>query len=225
MIEDLGLYYLYRHIRLDTNEVFYIGIGKKLSNFKQIKTEYYRAYGNKLRNDFWKRITKKSNYRVEILLESNDKDFIKSKEKEFIKIYGKRKDGGTLCNLTNGGDGCNGFIPTKEQILKMKICQSKYKIPILCLNFDGSIYKEFAGLADASKELSITRQNIRKICKHYKTIKQEVNYKLKNFIFCYKNDYDSNKYYRKGTKNREHCLKMSKYIAERRKIKKLNKQK
>ena len=44
MIEDQGKYYLYRHIRLDTNEPFYIGIGKKLSNFKQIKNEFNRNF-------------------------------------------------------------------------------------------------------------------------------------------------------------------------------------
>lgn len=29
MIVSNGKYYLYRHIRLDTNEVFYVGIGTK----------------------------------------------------------------------------------------------------------------------------------------------------------------------------------------------------
>ena len=39
MIEDEGKYYLYRHIREDKNEVFYIGIGTKNS-----KVEYKRAF-------------------------------------------------------------------------------------------------------------------------------------------------------------------------------------
>ena len=32
MIENEGSYYLYRHIRLDTGEPFYIGIGTKFTD-------------------------------------------------------------------------------------------------------------------------------------------------------------------------------------------------
>ena len=39
------MHYLYRHIRLDKNEPFYIGIGTKKENtkFNSIKSEYSRA--------------------------------------------------------------------------------------------------------------------------------------------------------------------------------------
>ena len=37
MIDNYGKYYLYRHIRLDKNEPFYIGIGTKKESKAKIK--------------------------------------------------------------------------------------------------------------------------------------------------------------------------------------------
>ena len=49
-------------------------------------------------------------------------NFIKEKEVEFISLYGRYDLGlGTLCNKTNGGDGCLGLIHTDEAKLKMSI--------------------------------------------------------------------------------------------------------
>ena len=135
MILDNGKYYLYRHIRLDTNEVFYVGIGtKNITNY--IKTKYYRAFDLRNRNKFWKAITAKTEYEVEIMLESDDYEFIKQKEIEFIALYGRRDlDKGTLVNLTDGGDGNNrstlllydvyikenGFVSQNELVKKSDI--------------------------------------------------------------------------------------------------------
>ena len=86
---------LYRHIRIDKNEPFYIGIGKEES----------RAYSQKSRNKYWKNIAKKG-YEVEILFEDLTWEQACEKEKEFIALYG-RKDlkTGILVNLTDGGEG------------------------------------------------------------------------------------------------------------------------
>ena len=65
--------YVYRHIRLDTNQPFYIGIG--IDN----KSKYHRANTHHGRNNYWKNIVKKTDYAVEILFEHEDKDFIKQK--------------------------------------------------------------------------------------------------------------------------------------------------
>lgn len=113
-------YYLYRHIRLDKNEVFYIGIGAKRS-----ENDFSRAMSKSGRNQFWINIISKTDYEVEILFESNDYDFIKSKESEFIKIYG-RKDlkQGVLCNLTDGGEGSLGVI-VKDSTRRLHSKRSK----------------------------------------------------------------------------------------------------
>lgn len=124
MIISEGKYYLYRHIRNDKNEVFYIGIGSKYKrSFDTYKSIYTRAYETKSRNLIWKRITEKCEYNIEIILESDNISFIKEKEIEFIKLYGRRDLGlGTLCNLTDGGDGINNYVMTKE--VKIKIGNS-----------------------------------------------------------------------------------------------------
>ena len=78
MIENSGKYYLYRHIRLDKNEPFYIGIGTK-QNRNCFNTIYRRAYSKHSRGKIWKFIENKTEYKVEILLESDDRTFIKNK--------------------------------------------------------------------------------------------------------------------------------------------------
>ena len=90
MIEDEGKYYLYRHIRLDTNQVFYVGIGSKRTSSYLFETLYERAFVKSKKTKFWKAIVAKTEYRVEILMESDNYDFIKEKEIEFISLYGRR---------------------------------------------------------------------------------------------------------------------------------------
>jgi hypothetical protein len=98
--------YVYRHIRLDKNEPFYIGIGSD--------NNYKRAYSIDSRNKHWQNITNKHLYEVDILLDNINIVDAKLKEIEFIKLYKRRLDGGTLCNITLGGEGANGLIRTKE---------------------------------------------------------------------------------------------------------------
>lgn len=44
----MNKYYLYRHIRLDKNEPFYIGIGTKRNRYHpNMYSEYRRAYEDK----------------------------------------------------------------------------------------------------------------------------------------------------------------------------------
>lgn len=112
-------WYLYRHVRLDNNLPFYIGIGKGRN--------YKRAYDSKGRNKLWYEIISKTEYNVEILYEGMNKTEATNKEKEFILIYKRVCDGGILCNLTIGGNGLGGFKMSEES--KRKISQkNKNKI-------------------------------------------------------------------------------------------------
>lgn len=97
--------YVYRHIRLDKNEPFYIGIGS------DDKGQYKRAYDNGLRsrNKFWNNIVAITKYDIEILLDDIAWEDACKKEIEFIALYKRRKDGGTLANLTLGGEGQLGM--------------------------------------------------------------------------------------------------------------------
>ena len=93
--------YLYRHIRLDKNVPFYIGIGKSDSDFN-------RAYSHKNRNVYWNNIVNYTKYRVEIMLDDITWEQACEKEIEFIDLYKKNTENGTLCNISDGGDG--GFL-------------------------------------------------------------------------------------------------------------------
>lgn len=116
-----NLYFIYRHVRLDKNEVFYIGVGTKKLN-KNYKEQYARAYLKANRNIFWKNIVKKTQYFIEVIYESSDYNFILKKETEFISLYGRRDLGkGTLVNLTNGGEGVIGLKHPHSEETKKKI--------------------------------------------------------------------------------------------------------
>lgn len=92
--------YVYRHIRLDKNEPFYIGIGSG---------GYKRAKSIRGRNKIWKGIVDRTSYEVEIMLDDLGWQEAREKEKEFISLYGRiDKNNGPLCNLTEGGDGTLG---------------------------------------------------------------------------------------------------------------------
>lgn len=104
-------WYVYRHIRKDKNEPFYIGIGNKPNFFRANES-------GKKRNDIWRRITSKSEWDVHILFTGLSKQNASEKEKEFIKIYGRiDMNTGSLSNMTDGGDGiwnCKRSEKTKK---------------------------------------------------------------------------------------------------------------
>lgn len=105
----MNLNYLYRHIRPDKNEVFYIGIGKE--NTK-------RAWETRHRTKWWHKIVDKNKgiYEVEIMLTNLTEEQANEKEVEFISIYGRKKDNsGTLVNLQKGGKGFNEWKMSEEQ--------------------------------------------------------------------------------------------------------------
>jgi hypothetical protein len=99
--------YLYRHIRIDNNVPFYVGIGSD--------EKFVRAYNKHRRSQKWFNIVAKTEYKVDIVLMDISLDEAKEKEIEFIKLYGRSDKGeGTLCNLTDGGEGNPGRIVSDE---------------------------------------------------------------------------------------------------------------
>jgi len=160
-------HYLYSHTRLDNNEIFYIGIGTKNKNDLKSTSNsiiYRRAYTKSGRNSIWKHIINKTTYKVEIILESNDYEFIKEKEIEYIKLYGRKNNRGILCNLTDGGDGSIGYKMTKEQ---KQLISDKLKLRVGALNhlskqvyvymMNGSFYKMWESRRQCALELGIDK--------------------------------------------------------------------
>ena len=100
---------VYRHRRIDTNEIFYIGMGSE----KQTR----RVHG---RNIFWKNIVNKTKYTIEIIAENLTWEDACELECLLISEYGRRNlNQGFLVNLTNGGDGSKGTSPSKETRIKI----------------------------------------------------------------------------------------------------------
>lgn len=105
--------YVYRHIRLDKNEPFYIGIGMSDD------VNYTRAYDKTKRTNFWKEIAK-FGFEVEILFDNIGINESFKKEIEFISLYGRKDLGtGTLCNLTDGGEGRSNFKHSEDALKKI----------------------------------------------------------------------------------------------------------
>ncbi len=193
MMVDEGKYYLYRHIRPDKNEPFYIGIGtiRPQKTKYNVLVIYERAYTINGRNKIWNNIVKKNsgNYKVEILLHSDNMQFIKQKEIEFINLYGKiiNKNGGILSNLSSGGEGAFGLKHTKEQKEKArvralnmpqkvrdKISKTVSKVQLIPIfQYDsetGEFIKEWEGIIIASKTLNISKAAISQVAKLKKNI-------------------------------------------------------
>jgi hypothetical protein len=117
---------VYRHIRLDKNQPFYIGIGSDKN--------YKRANSFKNRNKYWNEIVNSTGYEVEILLDNLTFKDACIKEKEFIKIYGREDlQNGILCNLTSGGQGKldhNFSEETRTKMSKAQLGNQKYKLRV-----------------------------------------------------------------------------------------------
>jgi len=96
-------YFVYIHIRPDTETVFYVGIGSH-----QRKWKHRRAYTKASRNIHWRRIVDKCNgeFVVKILQDNIYKEEAVAQECKLISEYGRSDlKAGTLCNMTAGGEG------------------------------------------------------------------------------------------------------------------------
>lgn len=100
---------VYRHRRLDTNKIFYIGIGK----------EEKRAYRKDGRNAYWNNIINKTDYNIEIIAKDIDWETACELEIFLISEYGIKN----LSNITLGGDGNLGNLHSIEtkRILSEKL--------------------------------------------------------------------------------------------------------
>lgn len=110
---------VYQHRRKDTNEVFYIGIGKNRK----------RAYCLNHRNKHWQAIVAKYGYDADILIDGLSWEEACKVEAGMIESYGRYDKGlGILVNQTDGGDGGFGVIvkdTTKEKIRQFQLCLNK----------------------------------------------------------------------------------------------------
>jgi hypothetical protein len=135
--------YLYRHIRLDKNEPFYIGIGSDSMG------KYTRSKSKESRSKYWHNIVGKTEYRIDIVCDELSYKEAIAKEIEFISIYGRISNGGILCNLTNGGEGTVGVIYSDETKRKMSLAKK------------GTMPKHLIGLSTGKKLTDEHKEKLR----------------------------------------------------------------
>ena len=96
---------VYEHLRNDTNEVFYVGMGE----------EEGRAYVKDGRNPHWNNIVNKAGYTVNIIYKDIEHKEAKNIEILLIEKYGRKNLGtGNLVNMTDGGEGVLGLILSED---------------------------------------------------------------------------------------------------------------
>jgi len=105
------MFYVYEHIRKDTNQPFYVGKGQN----KRANSIYSR-------NRHWNNIVKKADgFDVNYVIQNIDEELALLVEIELIDVYKRR--GIALCNMTNGGEGVSGL--THKVSEKQKRLQSE----------------------------------------------------------------------------------------------------
>lgn len=104
-------YCVYKHLKSDLSEPFYIGIGT-------IK----RAYSKSERSVLWNRYFKKYGLIVEIIKSDITHKEAKEEEMRLIRQYGRIDNKtGILVNHTDGGEGMRGVIPSAKLINSSRI--------------------------------------------------------------------------------------------------------
>ena len=99
------MFYIYEHIRPDTNAVFYVGKGSG-----------YRATTTQHRNPYWKNVVAKAgNFIIRKIAENIDEELAFLAEQE--RIDQLKRIGIKLTNLTGGGEGSSN--PSEETRKKM----------------------------------------------------------------------------------------------------------
>lgn len=141
----INKFYVYRHIRLDTNTPFYVGKGSSK-----------RAWSFHKRNSYHKAIIEKHEYNVEIMIDNLTEVEAFRKEKEFILFY--KKLGFCEANFSFGGEGNSGWKHSEET--KRKISRKGHLNP----NYGNKMSEE--------SKYSISRLNKIKVKKwHFQTPK------------------------------------------------------
>jgi len=95
------IYYVYTHTRLDTNEVFYVGIGRTPNS-----KNYFRAYTKAGRSSEWFSVLEECNfnYKVDIINTFDNHLDCCNKELYLISLYGRKHlKEGLLVNKSPGG--------------------------------------------------------------------------------------------------------------------------
>lgn len=102
MVNPEPKFYVYEHHRNDTGAVFYVGKGYKS-----------RSIARHNRNLYWQRVCEKAGgFFVTYPVKNVDEELALLVEVELIDAY--RRRGVCITNITNGGEGAPGWVPSEE---------------------------------------------------------------------------------------------------------------
>ena len=107
---------VYEHIRKDTGEVFYVGIGKDIR----------RSKSKSNRNPHWHHIVDLHGYSINITHQGLTWEEACIIESQKINEYGRRDLGlGKLVNMTDGGEGIPNLSPTSKKSISDNMTGNK----------------------------------------------------------------------------------------------------
>jgi hypothetical protein len=154
----MPLYYVYVYYDPRNGDAIYVGLVKGKRAFKHWK--------KKANNQFFQNVLNKireagQQPRIEFVIRDVSYEQAKSLEVELIALHGRRDLGkGTLCNLTDGGDGAKGLQISSERRIAQKEIADDYWRNADRESHGAKISAVFA--ARTEDELSVVRENIRR---------------------------------------------------------------
>lgn len=107
-------YYIYIHCKKGTDEVFYVGKGKK----DKYWSNRYRRSTN--RNRYWYNIVNKYGFDAYIIEDGLSEEEALNSERMYIAQF--KAWGFKLCNMTDGGEGQSGRKLTDKQKEHLRRC-------------------------------------------------------------------------------------------------------
>lgn len=177
---------IYKIINTKNNKCY---IGSAVNLYKRINRHFYelkkQCHNNKHLQRAYNKY-KKESFNVEILEKFKEINYKKLLliEENYIKKYNCLEKGYNL--LLNNSDHFTKINKSEKHIQNNV---KKQSISVMCFDrFNGKFYKEFDSVANASRFFKTSSSNISRACQG------EFNH-IKNYVFCYKKDYDKNKDY------------------------------
>lgn len=151
------IYYVYTYYDPRNGDPIYVGLGKNNRAFKHWK--------KKANNVFFQNVLNKIRAqglcpRIEFVSMGLSFNEACALEKQMISLFGRRDLGkGTLCNLTDGGDGTAGYVRSEKSIEATRAGVTKYWAEVDHKAHGKRIAAVFS--ARTEKELAVVSSNIK----------------------------------------------------------------
>jgi hypothetical protein len=151
------MFYVYEHIRPDTNQVFYVGKGSK-----------NRAFNKFRNNPYWNNVVNKvKTFKVKFIATNLDEELALLVEQE--RIDQLKRLGISLTNLTDGGGGIAGLKHTDKARKGMSDnCSMKRPETVAKISGENSLFAKtveyngqvFKTINDLAKHLGVKRSTV-----------------------------------------------------------------